>query len=88
MAIYQVADINHDSTTKIPLSTSHVAPHGKQGTSYVELVILKDNVHPCTSSEVPTYAGVINFIHVTTSLHIFYLKVNILVFLGYDTYDH
>ena len=34
MAMYSVADINHDSTTRIPSSTSRVAPHGKQGASY------------------------------------------------------
>ena len=37
MAEYSVADINHDSTTRIPSSTSWVAPHGKQGASYEEL---------------------------------------------------
>ena len=31
------AGVNHDSTTRIPSSTSRVAPHGKQGVSYEEL---------------------------------------------------
>ena len=34
MAMYSVADINHDSTTRIPSSTSQVAPQGKQGASW------------------------------------------------------
>ena len=37
MAMYSVADINPDSTTRIRSSTSRVAPHGKQGASYEEL---------------------------------------------------
>ena len=35
MAIYSFADINHDSTTRIPSSNSWVAPQGKQSVSYV-----------------------------------------------------
>ena len=58
--MYSFADINHDSTTRIPSSTSRVAPHGKQGASYEELwglAILKENVHPCTTLRFPHTQG-------------------------------
>ena len=62
MATYSVVGINHDTTTTS--STSQVAPHAKQGTSYEELCgywPFSENVHPCTMVKYPlTYGNIMN----------------------------